>query len=70
MKKRKDECQFCSRRKCYNRILRTEEPKYDEVYCYEHAKEAHKACNEYLGVGNGVMRSYINNTGGCRRGDL
>ncbi|ABR46631.1 hypothetical protein Amet_4379 [Alkaliphilus metalliredigens QYMF] len=36
MTKIKDECLFCSKRICNTRIVRTEEPQYDEVACYQH----------------------------------
>lgn len=69
MKKRKDECIACTSRSCHNQIYRDEEPKYDEVYCHSHHKEAETHCNETLGVKNGILRTYRNSTAKLRRGD-
>ncbi len=67
--KRKNQCQFCGSIHCFHQIYRDEEPKYDEVYCNNHIKEAENACNEKLGKGNGVLRSYRSSTGRISRGD-
>ena len=66
MKKRKDECQFCSSRSCYTRIFREESPKYDEVLCNKHLKEGHNKCNEVLGVGKN-LRTHQSSTGKLSR---
>lgn len=68
MKKRKDECQFCSSRSCYTRIVRFEDPIYDEVFCHKHMDEAHQKCNEVLGIGKN-MRHHISSTGKMSRGE-
>lgn len=67
-KKPKNQCQFCESIHCFKQIYRDEEPKYDEVYCDKHRDEAEKACNEKLGVGNGILRSYRSSTGRISRG--
>ena len=68
-KKRKDECQFCSRRTCYNQIFRDEVPKYDEVYCYSHMNEAEKEADRILGGhGSGIVRTHRSSTGKLHRG--
>jgi len=69
MKKRKDECQFCTSRSCHNRIYRKEEPKYDEVYCYKHIREAEVKVDEILGRNNGISRTHQSSTGKLRRGE-
>lgn len=67
--KKKNECQFCNSTNCFNQIYRDEEPKYDEVYCEKHHKEAEGACDETLGKGNGIYRTYRSSTaGGLSRG--
>jgi len=68
MKKLINECQFCKSRFCYHRIVREEEPKYDEVYCNKHIEEAEKEADRVLGVGNGIRRNHISGTGIQRRG--
>lgn len=42
MKKRKDECLFCSSRSCCERVVSTDGGKtYDEVACATHVKALH-----------------------------
>jgi len=69
MKKRKDECQLCSSRSCYHRIYRTEEPKYDEVYCDKHIKDAEALSDKILGINNKIYRTFENSTGKLWRGN-
>lgn len=69
-KKRKNECQFCTSRRCYNQIFRDEEPKYDEIYCMKHGDEAAKEADRVLGGrGSGVMRTHRSNSGRVARGE-
>lgn len=67
--KRKDQCQFCTSRRCHNRILRTEPPVWDEVACNKHLDDAFEAVDLALGVGTGITRSYISSTGFLKRGE-
>lgn len=68
MPKRKDECKFCERRKCYTRIV-TPDLRFDEVACYDHIRDlevfADNADNEL----NGAIRMNLSSTGRLRRGD-
>lgn len=59
MKKRKDECLFCSSRKCGTRIVRLIEPKYDEIACDKHVLELEKHSDKVLGTHNGILRNHI-----------
>lgn len=69
-KKRKNECQFCTSRKCYAQIYRDEEPKYDEVYCYKHADEAAEAADRVLGGrGSGIKRCHRSSSSPVSRGE-
>lgn len=68
-KKRKNQCQFCKSFHCHKQIYRDEEPKYDEVYCDKHCDEAEKACDDTLGKGNGIFRTYRSSTGRLSRGN-
>lgn len=66
-KKRPNECQFCTSRKCNHRITCVEKG-YDEVFCYRHSKQGYEASDKILGVGNGVLRTFQESTGDLRRG--
>ncbi len=68
IEKKKNECQFCKSIHCFQQIYRDEEPKYDEVYCNKHIKEAEKACDEVLGIGNGLVRTHRSSSGRISRG--
>ena len=70
VKKRKDECLFCSKKSCYNRIVRLAEPKYDEIACGNHILELEKHSDEALGVKNGIMRYHISGTSKQCRGKI
>lgn len=64
MKKRKDECQFCTSRTCRYRIYRKETPVYDEVFCWKHIEVAEKTADKILGGrGSGVFRTHQSSTG-------
>ena len=67
MKKRKDECQICTSRSCYHRIYREENPKYDEVYCDSHIKEAEELSDKILGINNKIYRTFQSSTGKLSR---
>jgi len=69
MAKRKDECLFCGRRSCSTRIVRLEEPAYDEVACDIHVEDLEKHSDEVLGSHNGVMRCHISSSGRLKRGE-
>jgi hypothetical protein len=56
MGKRIDECLFCSSRKCHARIVRSLEPKYDEIACDKHVRDLQLHNDEALGKNNGIMR--------------
>jgi len=66
---RKDQCLFCNSRSCNTRIVRLEEPKYDEVACRRHIEDLEKQSDEVLGRGNGVMRHHITSSGQLKRGE-
>ena len=67
-----NECQFCKSRFCYHRLVRTEPPLYDEVYCDKHIDEGEAEADRVLGTRNGTLKSYmrthISGTGIQRRG--
>jgi hypothetical protein len=67
VKKRRNECQFCTSRLCSNRIVREEEPKYDEVYCVRHHKEAEAEADRVLGSHTGNYRTHISSTSSNQR---
>jgi hypothetical protein len=69
MRKRIDECLFCSSRTCRTRIVRPEEPHYDEVACNRHISELEKHSDVVLGRKNGVMRHHISSLGNLKRGE-
>lgn len=69
MVKRKDECLFCGKRSCSTRIVRNEEPLYDEVACDKHTSDLEKHSDEILGSHNGIMRCHISSTGRVKRGE-
>jgi hypothetical protein len=66
---RKDQCLFCGSRSCYERVVRIEEPFYDEIACPKHVDDLHKHVGEKLGNEIGVGRHYITSTGGLKRGE-
>jgi len=66
---RKDQCLFCRSRSCYSRIVRKEEPNYDEIACDKHISDLEKHSDEILGKNNGIIRTHITSTGKLRRGE-
>ena len=70
MKKRKDECLFCSSRKCSTRIYRREVPIFDELACDKHVEALEKHSNEILGKNNGIYRTHVSGTGTYKRGEV
>jgi len=69
MTKRKDECLFCTSRKCYERVVATEDngKLYDEIACIKHVDELYKHSDETVPK---VMRIFSSSTGRVKRGDL
>ena len=70
MAKRKDECLFCKSRACYTRIVRLEEPEYDEIACRSHTLDLERHSDTMLGTRNGVMRHHISGTARQKRGEI
>ena len=68
MTKRKDECLFCTSRKCYERVVTSNDngKLYDEIACREHVKELHKNSDKVIDV----IKIFASSTGSVRRGDL
>ena len=65
MKKRKDECLFCTSRRCSYRIV-TEDMSYDEVACSKHIDLLNKHSDDKLPK---VMKWFISGTGYYKRGE-
>ena len=64
-KRRNDECLFCSKRKCCERVVSTDGGwTYDEVACSSHIKLLHKHSD---GAAPGVMKHFISSTGKMKR---
>lgn len=68
MSKRKDECLFCTSRKCYTRVVSTADngKTYDEVACSKHICDVEKNSDE---VAPKVMKLFISSTGKLERGE-
>lgn len=68
MKRRKDECLYCNRRNCYERVVSSKDngKTYDEVACIEHVEDLYKHSDL---VAPKVMKYFISSTGKLRRGD-
>ena len=64
--KRKDECLFCSKRACYERVLSVDVQTYDEISCMDHVGDLHKHSDH---TAKGVEKYYISSTGKQKRGD-
>jgi hypothetical protein len=62
---RKDQCKFCTSRKCYERIV-TPDMSFDEVACRRHSKDLAYHANVVL---KGASRWNISSTGTMRRGE-
>lgn len=69
MKKRKDECLFCTSRSCYERVVSSEDigQLYDEIACPNHVKELYKHSDEKA---PDVMKYFNSSTGKQKRGDI
>ena len=66
MKKRKDECLFCTSRSCYERVVSSDNGQtYDEISCQDHIKDLHKHSDD---AAPGVMKHFISSTGRMQRG--
>lgn len=64
MKKRKNECLFCTSRKCRDRIY-SKDLSYDEVACDKHANRLY----DHAGLtAPGVLKRFISSTGPLSRG--
>ena len=68
MKKRKDECLFCTSRSCYERVVSSEDDgqTYDEISCDKHIKDLHKDSDNRA---PGIMKYFISSTGKQKRGE-
>lgn len=68
MKKRTDECLFCKKRSCYERVVssKDEGETYDEIACEDHIDDLYKHSDEHA---PGVMKYFISSTGKFKRGD-
>lgn len=66
MKKRKDECLFCSSRSCYTKII---SEKYQEISCSKHISDLEKHSDEKIGRNNGVKRIHQSSTAKVKRGE-
>lgn len=69
MAKRKDECFFCKRRKCNDRIVSSEDygKTFDEIACSNHIR----TLEGYSDVkAPGIIKLYISSTGQLKRGDI
>lgn len=62
---RKDQCKFCTSRKCNTRIV-TPNLGYDEIACRKHGRELEKHADETL---NGGLRCNTSSMGSLKRGD-
>ena len=68
MKKRKDECLFCTSRKCGERVVSVddEEEHYDEIACTKHMKDLHKHSDVKA---PGIVKIFSSSTGRQVRND-
>lgn len=63
--KRVDECLFCKKRSCYERVVSTDGGKtYDEVACRDHIRDLHKDSDAKA---PGIMKHFITSTHKLRR---
>jgi len=69
MKKRKDECLFCKKRKCYERVVSSRDrgAAYDEVACEKHKLNMYKDSDERAPK---IMKHFISSTAPQKRGEL
>ena len=63
-KKRKDECLFCTKRKCYTRIVSTDTVTFDEIACTDHSPKLHTYSDQKA---PGVLKHFISSTGKQKR---
>jgi len=65
---RKNQCLFCTSRKCGTRIVSTEDngKTYDEVACDRHSADLHKHSDI---VAPKVMKLFMSSTGVLKRGE-
>lgn len=65
---RKEQCLFCKSRKCYERVVSSEDggKTYDEVACRKHAEKLREDSDVRA---PGVMKYFISSTGTMRRGE-
>lgn len=68
-KKRKDECVICKSRSCNFRIVRLEEPRFDEIACNTHIQKLCDHADETLGSHTGNYRHHISGIQNLKRGD-
>ena len=66
MKKRKDECLFCTSRSCSTKIIAEN---YQEIACSKHISDLEKHSDKVLGTGNGIKRIHLSSTGKLCRGE-
>lgn len=69
MKKRKDECLFCTSRSCFDRVVSSEDDgnAYDEIACMDHIQDLYKHSDKTV---PGVMKIFASSTGQVKRGDM
>lgn len=67
LKKRKNECLFCTSRNCYDRVVSIDNGKtYDEIACRRHVLELDKHSDVKA---PGIIKHFIESTGRQRRGE-
>mgnify|MGYP007100129073 CR=1 FL=1 len=62
---RKEQCKFCTSRRCYERIV-TPDMSFDEVACRRHTHDLALHANKVL---NGAIRWNISSTGTMKRSE-
>ncbi|MFZ2950930.1 MAG: hypothetical protein WA003_15760 [Desulfuromonadaceae bacterium] len=67
MKRRSDQCLFCHRRACYERVVSSRDngAAYDEVACDAHRAELYAHSDKLVGV----KKHFISSTGKQKRGE-
>lgn len=65
---RKNQCLFCTSRKCNTRIVSTDDngKTYDEVACCKHSADLHKHSDT---VAPKVMKLFMSSTGVLKKGE-
>lgn len=63
---RKDQCLFCTSRRCSYRIVTEDLKTYDQICCIKHYDELEKHSNE---TAPKIMKWFISGTGYYSRGD-